>query len=169
MLVITATIAALRYTTRISSTKKQFRERAVGELREIGEQVQGLTTDRKLYPSFETEVITANPGLAHSSNPYLALIRGCYTKATTMRAPSPAGSRRGPLVTSVNSQISEYEELLHDKLTGKELNADLTELDNLHATLKCYYWIVADSSSMWSPAPATMRWRSLLTVWMRAK
>ena len=85
MLVITATIAALRYTTRISSTKKQFRERAVGELREIGEQVQGLTTDRKLYPSFETEVITANPGLAHSSNPYLALIRGCYTKATTMR------------------------------------------------------------------------------------
>jgi hypothetical protein len=65
--------------------EKQFRDRATRELREIGKLVQALATDRVLYRKLESDVIAANSELAQSSNPYLFMIRGSYTDATTMR------------------------------------------------------------------------------------
>ena len=111
--------------------EKQFRDRAVRELREIGKQVLSLATDRDLYRRLEADVLQSNPRLSSSNNPYLSLVRGAYTDATTMRlrrlfAPDAALSLRR-LVT----QISEYPAVLHDKLTQSELSGDLAELDRV--------------------------------------
>ena len=116
--------------------EKQFRDRAARELREIGKQVASLATDRDLYQRLEADVIPSNPRLSSSGSPFLSMVRGAYTDATTMRlrrlfAPDAALSLRRFL-----AQISDYPELLHDKLTAKELSADLSEFDRLGVYLK---------------------------------
>jgi len=116
--------------------EKQFRDRATRELREIGKLVQALATDRVLYRKLESDVIAANAELAHSSNPYLFMIRGSYTDAAIMRlrrlfAPDATLSLRRLI-----GQFSDYPEMLHDKLTGKEMAHDLGEIDKLGKILK---------------------------------
>ena len=116
--------------------EKQFRDRAARELREIGKQLLSLATDRDLCRRLEADVIQSNPRLAANGSAYLSMVRGAYTDATTMRlrrlfAPDAALSVRRLL-----TQISEYPELLHDKLTAKELAGDLAELDRLGVYLK---------------------------------
>ena len=116
--------------------EKQFKERAVRELREIGKQVQGLVTDRELYRRLESEVIAANPHLASSANPYLPMLRGAYIDAVTMRLRRLFAPEANLSLRRLISQISGYPDMLHDKLTGKELTADLAEFDKLAAVLK---------------------------------
>ncbi|HVP49589.1 MAG TPA: hypothetical protein VMT56_00050 [Candidatus Bathyarchaeia archaeon] len=116
--------------------EKQFKERAVRELREIGKQVQSLVTDRELYHRLESEVIAANPQLASSSDPYLPMLRGAYTDATTMRLRRIFAPDANLSLRRLITQIADYPELLHDKLTGKELTDDLAELDKLGVVLK---------------------------------
>lgn len=116
--------------------EKQFRDRALRELREIGKQVLGLATDRDLYRKLESEVVQQNPLLSTNGSAYLTMLRGAYTDATTMRlrrlfAPDANLSLRRML-----TQISDYPEMLHDKLTSKELNADVAELDRTAVYLK---------------------------------
>jgi hypothetical protein len=116
--------------------EKQFRDRATRELREIGKLVQDLATDRVLYRKLESDVIAINSELAQSSNPYLFMIRGCYTDATTMRlrrlfAPDATLSLRRLI-----GQFSDFPEMLHDKLTGKEMAHDIAEIDKLGTILK---------------------------------
>ena len=116
--------------------EKQFCDRAMRELREIGKQVLSLATDRDLYQKLEADVIPSNPNLSSTGSAYLSMLRGAYTDATTMRlrrlfAPDAALSLRRLL-----TQVSEYPALLHDKLTVKELSGDLAELDRLSLYLK---------------------------------
>ena len=116
--------------------EKQFCDRAVRELREIGKQVLSLATDRDLCQKLEADVIQRNPRLSSTGSAYLSMVRGAYTDATTMRlrrllAPDAALSLR-----RLVGQISEYPELLHDKLTAKELAGDLAELDRMSVYLK---------------------------------
>ena len=116
--------------------EKQFRDRAVRELREIGKLVQSLTTDRHLYRKLESEIIGASSELAHSSNPYLLMIRGNYTDATTMRLRRLFAPDANLSLRRLIGQIGEYPEMLHDKLTGKELADDLSEFDKVGTFLK---------------------------------
>lgn len=116
--------------------QKQFCDRAIRELREIGSQLQSLLADRALYRKLESEVVTPNSSLATSNNPYLSMMRAAYTDATAMRlrrlfAPDANLSLRRVLV-----QISDYPELLHDKLTGKEFARDIADLDKSATVLK---------------------------------
>ncbi len=116
--------------------EKQFRDRAVRELREIGKQISSLAADRDLYRRLEADVIQPNASLSASGSAYLPMVRGAYTDATTMRlrrllAPDAALSLRRLL-----SQISEYPAVLHDKLTDSELTRDLAELDRVGKYLK---------------------------------
>ena len=116
--------------------EKQFCDRAVRELREIGKQILSLATDRDLYQKVEAEVIQSNPRLSAGGSAYLSMVRGAYTDATTMRlrrlfAPDAALSLRRLL-----TQISEYPALLHDKLTSKELSWDLAEFERVSLYLK---------------------------------
>lgn len=116
--------------------EKQFRDRAIRELREIAKQVQSLSADRDLYRKLETDVIPANPALANRSSPYLSMIRGAYTDATTMRLRRLFAPEANLSLRRLLAQISDYPDMLHDKLTGKELSADLAEFDRLGAYLK---------------------------------
>ncbi len=116
--------------------EKQFRDRAVRELREVGKLVQSLATDRELYRKLESEVIGANSELAHSSNPYLLMIRGSYTDATTMRLRRLFAADATLSLRRLIAQVSDYPEMLHDKLTNKELADDLAEIDKLGTLLK---------------------------------
>ena len=49
--------------------EKQFRDRAVRELREIGKQVSSLATDRDLYQKLEADVIRPIPGSPRAAAP----------------------------------------------------------------------------------------------------
>lgn len=116
--------------------EKQFRDRAIREFREIGKQVQSLTTDRDLYRKLESDVIAANANLADSSSPYLLMIRGAYTDATTMRLRRLFAPDANLSLRRLVGQIADYPEMLHDKVTNKELSADIAELDRLATVLK---------------------------------
>jgi hypothetical protein len=116
--------------------EKQFRERATRELREVGKQVQCLVTDRVLVRKLESEVIAANTSLANSPSPYLALLRGAYTDATTLRLRRLCAPDANISLRRVVAQISDYPEMLHDKLTGKELAADQAAFENLAEALQ---------------------------------
>ena len=117
-------------------TETQFCDRATRELREIGNQVQTLVTDRDLFRKLESDVVAANVRLSESSVTFLRTIRAAYTDATTMRlrrlyAPDANLSLRG-----IVAQFSDYPDLLHNKLTGKELASDLADLDRTATNLK---------------------------------
>ena len=75
-------------------SEKQFRERAKSELRQIGDQVLGLATDRDIYWRLEREIIQPNPQLRNARSDFLDMLRGGYTDAMAARAASPAGWRR---------------------------------------------------------------------------
>ncbi len=116
--------------------QKQFRERASRELREIGNQVLGLVTDRELYRRLESEVLQPNPDLAGNNNAFLELFRGAYADATTMRlrrlsAPEANLSLRRTIV-----QLGDYPELFHQKVNARELADDAAALDKMAAHLK---------------------------------
>ena len=116
--------------------EKQFRDRAVRELREIGKQVQSLAADRALYHSLQSDVIAANPQLANSSNPYLLMVRAAYTDATTMRLRRLFAPDANLSLRRIVAQVADYPDMLHDRLTAKELSSDLADLDQLATLLK---------------------------------
>ena len=117
-------------------SEKQFRDRAVRELREIGKQVQSLAIDRDLYRKLEVEVLPSNPRLSSNGAPFLTMFRGAYTDATTMRLRRLFAPDANLSLRRVLAQISEYPQLLHDKLTGKELSSDIAEFDRIGTYLK---------------------------------
>lgn len=116
--------------------EKQFRERALRELRQVGSQVQGLATDRDLYRKIETEVVGANPELAGNNNLFLDLVRGTYTDATTMRLRRLLAPDANLSLRRIVVQLGDYPELLHQKVTARELADDAAELDKLSAYVK---------------------------------
>ncbi len=116
--------------------EKQFRDRAIREFREIGKQVQSLTTDRDLYRKLESRVFAVNPQLADSSNPYLLMIRGAYTDAVTMRLRRLFAPDANLSLRRLVGQIAEYPDMLHDKVTHKELSSDIADLDRLSTVVK---------------------------------
>jgi len=116
--------------------EKQFRDRAEGELREIGNQVLSLATDRDLHRKLQSEVIEPNPHLSKNSSVFLAMVRGAYTDATTMRLRSLLAPDANLSLRRLLTKISDYPEMLHDKLTAKELSEDREKLDRMSIYLK---------------------------------
>lgn len=116
--------------------EKQFRDRAIRELREIGKQVLALATDRDLYRKLEAEVIQPNPQLSKNMSPYLAMLRGAYTDATTMRLRRVFALDANLSLRRLVTQLSDYSEMLHGKLTAKELSGDIAELERVSVYLK---------------------------------
>ena len=116
--------------------EKQFRDRATRELREIGKQIQSLASDRDLYRKLEAEIVPSNPQLADSSSVFLAMLRAAYSDATTMRLRRLYAPDANLSLRRLLTQISDYPDLLHGKLTGKELSSDLAEIDRTATFLK---------------------------------
>jgi len=117
-------------------TEKQFCARATRELRQIGKQVQSLTSDRDLFRKLEAEIIPANPRLADGNSAFLATVLAAYTDATTMRLRRLYAPDANLSLRRIVRQLTEYPELLHDKLTSKELSSDLADLERTANYLK---------------------------------
>ncbi len=116
--------------------EKQFCDRAVRELREIGKQVQSLVNDRDLYRKLEANVIASNAQLASNNFDFVAMVRAAYADATAMRLRRLFAPDANLSLRRILKQVSDYPDLLHDKLTGKELSADLAEMDDLGTAVK---------------------------------
>ena len=116
--------------------EKQFRDRAVRELREIGKQLLSLATDRDLYRKLEADVIQPNSRLSASGSAYVSMVRGAYTDAATMRLRRLFAPDANLSLRRLVTQVSDYPELLHDKLTAKEQSNDLADLDRMSVYLK---------------------------------
>jgi hypothetical protein len=116
--------------------EKQFRERASRELREIGKQALALATDRDLYGRFEREVVQPNPELAGNGTAFLEMLRGAYTDATTMRLRRLLAPEANLSLRRIVVQLADYPDLLHQKITARELADDAAELGKLAAHLK---------------------------------
>lgn len=117
-------------------TEKQFRERALRELREIGKQVHGLVTDRDLYRKLEQDVVQRNAQLSGNNVDFLDMVRGSYTDAMTMRLRRLLAPEANLSLRRVITQLADYPDVLHQKLTPKELAADADELDKAASHLK---------------------------------
>jgi hypothetical protein len=161
-------------------SEKQFRERAKVELRQIGDQVASLASDRDIYWKFEREVIAHNPEL-QNPNAFVDMVRGAYADAMAARTVRLLDNQvNGPSLPRILSQIADYPQLLHDKVSEREFAGDRASLqqasdklrglldshfahhertpsalasthraldaaiDAMIATLKTYYWAVAE-------------------------
>jgi hypothetical protein len=118
-------------------SEKQFRERAKIELRQIGNQVLGLATDRDIYWKLEREIIQPNPQLCQARSAFLDMLRGCYADAMTARVLGLLqGEEGGVSLPRVLAQLAEYPQLLHDQITESELADDRARLINAAAELQ---------------------------------
>jgi hypothetical protein len=116
--------------------EKQFRERAARELREIGNQVLGMATDREVYRRLEGQILQPHLELAGNGGAFADVFRGAYVDAMTMRlrrllAPEASLSLRRTI-----AQLGDYPDLLHQKVNARELAEDAAEIDKMAAYLK---------------------------------
>ncbi len=120
-------------------TEKQFRERAKTELRQIGNQLQGMATDRNLYWKLEREIIQNNPQLHGGRSEFLDMLRGCYADAMAARALRLLDADVAPSLPQVLTALAQHEQILHDKVTEREFADDRAALQqaviNLHQVM----------------------------------
>jgi len=116
--------------------EKQFRERAARELREIGNQAQGLATDREVYQRVENEILQATPELAGNGNAFADIFRGAYIDAMTMRLRRLLATESSLSLRRVVDQLMDYPDLLHQKVNIRELADDSGELEKMAILLK---------------------------------
>ncbi len=118
-------------------SQKQFRERARCELRQIGEQLKGLATDRDVYWKWEREIVGPNAQLHGERSAFLDMVRGCYADAMAtrvLRLLEPADG--GVAMERIVGQVAEYPELLHDKISEQEFADDRSALQRAAANLR---------------------------------
>lgn len=116
--------------------EKQFRERASRELREIGNQAQGMATDREVYRRMESELLQPNPELAGNGNAFADMFRGAYADAMTMRLRRLLATEASLSLRRVIDQMVDYPDLLHQKVNIRELADDSGELEKMATLLK---------------------------------
>ena len=118
-------------------SEKQFRERAKTELRQIGDQVLALATDRDIYWKLEREVIQNNPQLSEARSELVGMLRGCYVDAMVARLLRLLdGEEDGVSLPRVLAQLTDYPELLHDRVTETEFADDRGALERTAARLR---------------------------------
>ncbi|MFZ0705127.1 MAG: hypothetical protein WAM71_05945 [Candidatus Korobacteraceae bacterium] len=116
--------------------EKQFRERAARELRELGNQVAGLATDREIYRRLESEILQSNPELTGNGNAFADMFRGAYVDAMTMRLRRLLATEASLSLRRVIDHLVDYPDLLHQKVNIRELADDAGELEAMAIHLK---------------------------------
>ena len=117
--------------------EKRFRERARGELRQIGHQLKALASDREVYWKLEREIVAGNSQLKNGRSAFLDLLRGCYVDAMAarvLRLLQPADAEVS--LPRVLEEMTKYPDLLHGKLTQSEFAADRKALAQAVIQLK---------------------------------
>jgi hypothetical protein len=109
-------------------TEKQFRERAKTELRQIGDQLLGMATDRDIYRKLEQEIIQNNPQLHGARSPLLDMLRGCYADAMAARALRLLDADVAPSLPQVLTALAQHAQIMHDRVTEREFADDRAAL-----------------------------------------
>lgn len=119
-------------------SEKQFRERAQSELRQIGNQIQSLATDRDIYRKLEREVLQPNaPPLCESRSAFMPMMRSCYADAMVARVLRLLDCEEGEVtLPRVLARLAGYPQLLHDKITETEFANDRGALERAATRLK---------------------------------
>jgi hypothetical protein len=133
---ITARCSYPAYTKTMLS-EKQFRERARTELRQIGEQLRVLATDRDVYWKLEREVVERNQQLKNGRSAFLDMVRGCYVDAMAARIlrllqPNDADVS----LPRILEQLAASPDLLEGKLTQREFADDRGALQHTVINVK---------------------------------
>lgn len=115
---------------------KQFRERARTELRQIGEQLLGMGTDRDIYWKLEREIVGHNPQLEAVRSPFLDMLRGCYADAMAARVLRLLDGDTGLSLPTVLTQFAQHEEVMRDKITEREFAEDRAALQQAFVNLE---------------------------------
>lgn len=118
-------------------SEKQFRERARSELRQIGEQLKAMATDRAVYWKLENEIVGRNPHLHNARSAFLDMVRGCYADAMTARVLRllEPGENDASL-ERVLRQLLNYPELMHDRTSESEYAQDCRALRGAAVNLR---------------------------------
>lgn len=103
-------------------------------MREIGNQVLGLATDREIYRCMEDEIL--QPELGGNGNAFAEVFRGSYADALTMRLRRLLAPEASLSLRRVIDQLVDYPDLLHQKVNIRELADDSGELDKMAVYLK---------------------------------
>ncbi|MGC2109195.1 MAG: hypothetical protein WA655_06730 [Candidatus Korobacteraceae bacterium] len=130
-----AHVLALHF--RYMLSEKQFCDRARTELRVIGAQVLSLATDRDIYWKLEREIIEPNPRLHGTRSAFVDMLRGAYADALSarvLRLLDSAGG--GDSLLRVLSQLGDYPQLLHNKITDREFADDRKALQQAASDLE---------------------------------
>jgi hypothetical protein len=107
---------------------KQFRERARTELRQIGEQLLSLSTDRDIYRKFEREIVANNPQLKSARNPFLDMLRGAYADAMAARILRLLDGDGPSSLPQFLTALAQHEQIMRDKITEREFTDDRAAL-----------------------------------------
>lgn len=107
---------------------KQFRERAKTELRQIGDQLLGLATDRDVYWKFEREIVENNPQLQSARNAFLDMVRASYADAMAARILRLLDGDGGLSLPQVLNALARHEQIMRDKVSEREFSSDRAAL-----------------------------------------
>lgn len=117
-------------------SEKQFRERAKTELRQIGDQLLGLATDRDIYAKFERDIVQSNPQLQAGRSEFIDMLRGCYADAMAARVFRLLNGDGGPSLPGVLTALVQHEQIMHDKITEREFADDRAALQQAFVNLQ---------------------------------
>jgi len=117
-------------------SEKQFRERAKTELRQIGDQLLGLATDRDVYWKFEREIVENNPRLKSARSAYLDMVRASYAEAMAARVLRLLDGNSGPSLPQILNTLAQHEQLLRDKISEREFTDDCAALQQASVRLQ---------------------------------
>ena len=117
-------------------SEKRFRERAKTELRQIGDQLIGLATDRDVYWKFEREIVDNNPQLKSARNTFVDMVRASYADAMAARVLRLLDGDGGLSLPQVLSALTQHEQILRDKVSEREFSDDRASLQQAFTKLQ---------------------------------
>ncbi len=117
-------------------SEKQFRERAKTELRQIGEQLLGLATDRDIYSKFEREIVQNNPHLQGARSAFIDMLRGCYADAMAARMLRLLDGDGGLSLPQVLTALAQHGQIMRDKITEREFTDDRAALQQAYVNVQ---------------------------------
>ena len=118
-------------------SEKQFRERARTELRQIGDQLKALASDRDVYWKLEREIVQPNPQLRASRSAFLDMVRGCYVDAMTARVLRLLERADAEVsLERILGQLAAYPNLLHGRTSEQEFEHDRAALQRAAENLR---------------------------------
>lgn len=117
-------------------SEKQFRERAKTELRQIGEQLLGLASDRDIYTKFEREIVQNNPRLDGARSEFIDMLRSCYADAMAARVLRLLDGDGNPSLPAVLTALAQHEQIMQDKISEREFSDDRAALQQACVNLQ---------------------------------